>query len=114
MERDTRPWGEYEVLSENDGYKVKKITVNPNSILSLQKHHRRSEHWTVVKGIGHVTKANDTIELKANESIAIPIECIHRIENRDDTETLVFIEVQCGSYLGEDDIERIEDSYGRA
>lgn len=114
MEKDTRPWGEYEVIVEGEGYKAKRITVKPNSILSLQKHFQRSEHWTVVSGVGHVTKDEDVVEVKANESIYLPVECIHRMENKHDTDNLVFIEVQCGDYLGEDDIERIEDSYGRA
>lgn len=111
--RVIRPWGWYESITSDEGYQVKRISVNPQSILSLQKHFKRSEHWTMVQGIGHVTKNDEIIELKADESVYLPVECIHRIENRSETEQLTFIEVQCGSYLGEDDIVRLEDVYGR-
>jgi len=114
MEKDTRPWGSYEVIAGDDFFKAKKIVVKPNSILSLQLHHKRSEHWIIVKGTGFVTKGEDILEVKANESVYIPVEHKHRIENRSDSEELVFIEVQCGTYFGEDDIVRFEDNYGRA
>lgn len=107
-----RPWGSYESLVEDDGFQVKRIIVNPGASLSLQMHYKRSEHWIVVRGIATVTCSEDVNELKPNESAYIPVECKHRLENRGD-EPVVLIEVQCGSYLGEDDIVRFEDIYGR-
>jgi len=107
-----RPWGRFDNLHENETYKVKKLTVNPNSKLSLQKHSRRSEHWVVVSGKAHITLESDVIELNINESIFIPQGSLHSIENKD-KELLEIIEVQTGDYLGEDDIERFEDDYGR-
>ena len=107
-----RPWGTYTVLEENEGYKVKQITVFPGAKLSLQYHHHRSEHWIVVKGTATVTIDDKTFDLKQNESTYIPKEATHRLENKKNEE-LVLIEAQVGTYLGEDDIVRLQDDYKR-
>ena len=108
----SRPWGAYTVLEEAPGFKIKRIEVRPGASLSLQLHHRRSEHWVVVRGIAHVTNGDNSFDVLPNESTYIPIETRHRLENRG-AEPLVIIEVQCGDYLGEDDIVRYDDQYGR-
>ncbi len=107
-----RPWGYYIVLSDEADHKVKRIVVHPGNRLSLQLHHRRSEHWHIVKGSAVVTLDNNPIPLKAGESVDIPVETRHRIENKGNVD-LVFIEIQRGDYFGEDDIERFEDDFGR-
>ena len=107
-----RPWGSYITFDQEPGFQVKRLNVNPGGILSLQKHYKRSEHWTVVMGAARITLNDDEFDLTVNESVFIPVEAIHRIANHGDTELRV-IEVQCGDYLGEDDIERFEDNYGR-
>jgi mannose-1-phosphate guanylyltransferase/mannose-6-phosphate isomerase len=107
-----RPWGTYTVLEEGPLYKIKRIEVKPGASLSLQMHHHRSEHWVVVDGIATVTNGDNILELKTNESTYIPVESKHRLENKTD-KNLVLIEVQCGQYLGEDDIVRFDDQYGR-
>ena len=107
-----RPWGSYEVLASGIGYQVKRILVNPSSSLSLQYHHKRSEHWVVVRGKALVTRGGETSELLPNQSTYIPIGVTHRLENKA-AEILEIIEIQCGSYLGEDDIVRLDDIYGR-
>ena len=107
-----RPWGTYDSIEETETFKVKRIKVNPGQKLSLQLHNKRSEHWVMVKGDGHITLNSDTILVRENESIYIPKQAKHTIENRSD-EVIEFIEVQTGSYLGEDDIVRFEDKYGR-
>jgi mannose-1-phosphate guanylyltransferase/mannose-6-phosphate isomerase len=107
-----RPWGSYESLAAGDQFQVKRIRVNPGAALSLQLHHKRAEHWIVVQGRALVTVGAKELELKANESTFIPVETRHRLENPG-TEELVLIEVQCGTYLGEDDIVRFDDIYGR-
>ncbi|HYE00534.1 MAG TPA: mannose-1-phosphate guanylyltransferase/mannose-6-phosphate isomerase [Alphaproteobacteria bacterium] len=111
--KSRRPWGTFQVLHEAPGFKVKEIVVNPGGKLSLQLHHHRHEHWVVVKGVAHVTRGDAIIELHENQSVFIPVETAHRMENRGD-EPLHIIEVQYGSYTGEDDIVRLEDTYGRA
>jgi mannose-1-phosphate guanylyltransferase/mannose-6-phosphate isomerase len=108
----TRPWGAYTVLQEGPGFKIKRIEVKPGAALSLQLHHRRSEHWVVVAGIARVTRGDETFPVNANGSTYIPVETKHRLENPG-SEPLVMIEVQCGEYLGEDDIVRFDDRYGR-
>jgi mannose-1-phosphate guanylyltransferase/mannose-6-phosphate isomerase len=108
-----RPWGAYTVLEEAPGFKIKRIEVKPGAALSLQLHHRRSEHWVVVAGVARVTCGDDTFVVNANGSTYIPVETKHRLENPAG-EPLVMIEVQCGDYLGEDDIVRFDDIYGRA
>ena len=107
-----RPWGWYDSVDEGERFKVKRICVNPGGVLSLQKHHQRAEHWIVVKGVAEVTCNDQVKRLKENESTYIPLGSIHRLSNPGDT-TLELIEVQTGGYLGEDDIVRFEDSYGR-
>ncbi len=113
MEIGHRPWGYYEVLSDAPDHKVKRIVVKPGARLSLQRHRRRSEHWYIVKGRGVVTVDSREVELGPGESVDIPQGAAHRIANVGE-EDLVFIEVQRGDYFGEDDIERLEDDYGRA
>jgi mannose-6-phosphate isomerase-like protein (cupin superfamily) len=107
-----RPWGTYEVLNEGEGFKVKIIEVSPKSRMSLQRHQRRSEHWVVVEGEATVTSGDKVFIRLPNESAYIPMDTVHRLENKLDT-PLKIIEVQCGSYTEEDDIERFEDDYDR-
>lgn len=107
-----RPWGAYTVLEHGDGYKIKRLFIKPDARLSLQLHRRRSEHWVVVSGIAHVTKDAEVYDVHPNESTYIPISAIHRLENLGKV-PLQIIEVQNGKYLGEDDIERIDDDYKR-
>jgi len=108
-----RPWGSYETLEMGEQFQVKRIVVNPGKRLSLQLHHKRSEHWVVVEGIGTVTLADRVFELRENESTFVPVATKHRLENKT-TSPLTIIEVQVGSYLGEDDIVRFDDDFGRA
>jgi len=107
-----RPWGSYRSIDQGPGFQVKRITVTPGQLLSLQLHHQRAEHWTVVQGTAEVTCGDKLVTLLADQSIYIPVETKHRLENIGD-DTLILIEVQCGDYLGEDDIVRFEDKYGR-
>ena len=109
---ENRPWGSFTVLNEGEGFKVKRISVNPGHKLSLQYHHHRSEHWTVVQGEASVTLGEDLKQLKINESIYIPLKEKHALANEGE-ELMQLIEVQVGDYLGEDDIVRLEDRYGR-
>lgn len=108
-----RPWGWYDSVDEGERFKVKRIQVKPGASLSLQMHHHRAEHWIVVKGEAEITNGDQVITLKENQSTYIPQGQTHRLANRG-TEPLEIIEVQSGSYLGEDDIVRFEDSYGRS
>ena len=108
-----RPWGTYTVLGEGEGYKIKRIVVRAGASLSLQMHHHRSEHWVVVNGFAEVMNGEEEISLKENESTFIPAGNKHRLTNPGLTD-LVMIEVQSGGYLGEDDIVRYEDVYGRS
>jgi mannose-6-phosphate isomerase-like protein (cupin superfamily) len=112
FEIDHRPWGMYEVVAEGEGYKVKRIVVNPGQRLSLQMHHSRSEHWVIVKGEAIATIGEREIRLQENQDALIPLRTKHRMANPG-TVPLVFIEVQCGAYLGEDDITRFQDDYNR-
>ena len=107
-----RPWGTYTVLGEGDGFKIKRIEVNPGGRLSLQMHHHRSEHWIVVSGKARVQNGDAELTIQTNESTYIQAGHKHRLENQQD-QMLVMIEVQSGTYLGEDDIVRFEDQYGR-
>ena len=107
-----RPWGWYMTVDEGANFKVKRIQVNPGASLSLQKHSKRAEHWVVVKGTAKVTKGDKDMILKENESTFIPLGELHRLSNPKKI-PLEIIEVQSGNYLGEDDIERIDDNYGR-
>lgn len=107
-----RPWGHYDSIDMGERYQVKRITVNPGEILSLQMHHHRAEHWIVVSGTASVTRGDETFIVTENQSTYIPIGTKHRLENKGAI-PLEMIEVQSGSYLGEDDIVRFEDVYGR-
>ena len=107
-----RPWGKYDSIDSGKGYQVKRIAVNPGAKLSVQKHYHRAEHWVVVSGTAKVTNGEETYLLKENESTFIPIGAVHALENPGET-PLEIIEIQSGSYLGEDDIVRLEDRYGR-
>lgn len=108
----SRPWGWYDTIDVGDRFKVKRIQVNPGASLSLQRHAKRAEHWVVVKGTAEVTCGDQVITLKENESTFIPLGEKHRLSNPS-TDILEIIEVQSGTYLGEDDIVRIDDGYGR-
>lgn len=107
-----RPWGTYTILEEGPGFKIKRIVVKSGQSLSLQMHHKRSEHWVVVSGMAEVTVDETTSLVRPNESTYIPIGAKHRLRNSE-ADDLIMIEVQCGSYLGEDDIVRFNDNYGR-
>lgn len=107
-----RPWGTYTVLEEGPNFKIKRIVVNPGAKLSMQLHHQRSEHWVVVSGRARITNGEREIYLEQNESTYIPQNHRHRLENPEEV-PLQIIEVQCGEYVGEDDIVRLEDTYGR-
>lgn len=111
-DKDSRPWGTWEVLDAGDGFCVKRILVTPGNILSLQLHHFRAEHWIIVKGEAVVTLGDQKLIKKANESVYIPAETKHRIQNNTDAD-MEFIEIQTGENLDENDIVRFEDSYGR-
>jgi mannose-1-phosphate guanylyltransferase/mannose-6-phosphate isomerase len=108
-----RPWGWYDSVDEGERFKVKRIQVKPGASLSLQMHHHRAEHWIVVKGVAEITNGDQVITLTENQSTYIPQGQTHRLANPG-TEPLEIIEVQSGSYLGEDDIVRFEDTYGRS
>ncbi len=112
-EFDQRPWGSYTVLEEGNTFKVKRIEVLPGKRLSYQKHSQRAEHWFVVEGTAKVTLDDRDLTVVAGEAIDIPIGSAHRVENPGD-ENLIFIEVQRGNYLGEDDIVRLQDDFGRS
>jgi mannose-6-phosphate isomerase len=113
VDDEARPWGRYDVLAEHDCFKVKSITVAPGKRLSYQKHARRSEHWFIVEGSGLVTMDGATIAVTRGVAVDVPVGVCHRIENNGSID-LVFVEVQHGDYFGEDDIERLDDDYGRA
>ena len=112
-EHDQRPWGSYTVLDESAIHKVKRIDVQPGRRLSYQRHTRRAEHWFVLVGVAEVTLDGVVQTLGPGEAIDIPQGAAHRVANTG-TEALMFIEVQHGDYFGEDDIERLEDDFGRA
>ena len=112
LEHDERPWGSYTVLDDEPGHKVKRIVVQSGQRLSYQRHEHRSEHWFVVAGTARVTLDGKDHELSAGDAIDIPAGTAHRIENPGSGD-LVFIEVQHGTYFGEDDIVRLQDDYGR-
>src|SRR2546423_6114366 len=109
---DRRPWGTFTVLDEGDNYKVKRIEVLPGKRLSYQRHAQRAEHWIVVQGTAKVTLDDREITVSIGQAIDIPTGSAHRVENPGE-ELLVFIEVQRGTYLGEDDIVRLQDDFGR-
>jgi len=109
---DHRPWGRFESLARGDRFQVKRIVVKPGGVLSLQSHHHRAEHWIVVQGTAKVTIGDEVRLISENESVYVPLGARHRLENPGKLE-MVLIEVQTGSYLGEDDIVRHEDAYAR-
>ena len=111
--RVPRPWGVFDSVDSGERFQVKRITVKPGARLSLQMHHHRAEHWVVVKGTARVTRGDDVLVLEENQSVYVPLGVRHRLENIG-AEPLEIIEVQSGSYLGEDDIVRFEDGYGRS
>jgi mannose-6-phosphate isomerase len=110
---DRRPWGTFTVLDEGLGYKVKRIEVLAGKRLSYQKHSRRAEHWMVVRGAGKITLDDQELMVPTGETVDIPVGAAHRVENPG-PELLVFIEIQRGDYLGEDDIVRLQDDFNRS
>ncbi|RAP31473.1 mannose-6-phosphate isomerase [Candidatus Marinamargulisbacteria bacterium SCGC AG-414-C22] len=110
--RHNKPWGHYDILFSSPATKVKRIVVNPGHRLSYQYHHQRAEHWTIVKGTATVTLNGKDTQLNTGDHIHIPLKAKHRITNHTESE-LIFIEVQYGSYFGEDDIVRLKDDYQR-
>lgn len=110
--RVEKPWGFYEVLAQSSGYKIKLIVVYPGELLSLQRHKNRMEHWYIIKGKAKIEIDGKNFSLQKGKSIDIPKFSWHRLSNPGD-EKLEVIEIQTGNYLGEDDIERAEDRYGR-
>ena len=111
-EKNIRPWGYYQILSDASDHKVKRIVVEPGGSLSLQRHKLRSEHWYAIAGVGRAIIDGRDYAIGAGTAVDIPQGATHRLENLSDID-LVIIEVQTGAYFGEDDIERLEDKYGR-
>jgi mannose-6-phosphate isomerase len=113
LEKAERPWGRYEVLQESQSHKVKCIWMNPGARLSYQRHKFRSEHWFIVQGSGKITINGKVSAVKAGDTVEFEVGVLHRLANTGANE-IIFVEVQTGTYFGEDDIERIEDDFGRA
>lgn len=111
---EQRPWGSFTILDEGENFKVKRLDVLPGKRLSYQRHSRRAEHWFVVRGIAKVTLNGTEYLVKTGESIDISTGTAHRVENNEGGELLTIIETQTGDYFGEDDIERLDDDFGRA
>jgi mannose-6-phosphate isomerase-like protein (cupin superfamily) len=112
-QREDRPWGSYEILGDDSQFHVKRITVRPGQRLSYQRHRLRNEHWVVVSGRGFATIEGEEHRLGPDDVLDVPIGVAHRVTN-DGDDDLTFVEVQTGTYFGEDDIERLEDDYGRS
>jgi mannose-6-phosphate isomerase len=112
LEKSDRPWGRYEVLQESQTHKVKCIWVNPGQRLSYQRHAKRAEHWFIVQGHGEVTINGEIRKVSPRSTVDFGIGVLHRIANTG-SEEIIFVEVQTGTYFGEDDIERVEDDFGR-
>jgi mannose-6-phosphate isomerase-like protein (cupin superfamily) len=110
--RVARPWGSYESIDADDGFQAKRLIIKPGASISLQRHRHRAEHWVVVRGQAEVTRDDEVFTLEVDQSAYIPCGAVHRLRNPG-TEELHIVEVQSGDYLGEDDIERFEDIYGR-
>ena len=110
--REDRPWGYYRILIETPNYKVKEMVIRPSQRVSYQLHHKRSEHWFVVQGEATVTRDDQEVVLKTGESVNLPVGTKHRVANQG-SEDLIFVEVQTGTYFGEDDIVRLGDDYNR-
>ena len=113
MYKESRPWGQFENLIDEQYCKVKRIIIKPGQRPSYQYHHKRSEHWIIVQGTATVTLDDQEFEYKEGDHIFIPVKSKHRIKNTSKDQDLIFIEVQCGTYFGEDDIVRVSDDYGR-
>ena len=113
IEKEERPWGRFFVIHDEPQYKLKRIELDPGGRISYQYHHKRSEAWTIVNGIGIITLDGVTKEYSKGQTVTIPKRVKHRIENQG-KEKIIFIEVQTGTYFGEDDIVRIEDDYNRS
>ncbi len=111
---EERPWGSFTILDGGRDYKVKRLEVLPGRRLSYQRHKHRSEHWFVVRGTAKVTLNGEEILVSAGSAIDVPVGTAHRVMNPDGEATLVFIETQTGDYFGEDDIERLDDDFGRS
>lgn len=112
LESEQRPWGSWHVIDAEDGFKIKRIHVNPRSRLSYQSHQHRSEHWVVIAGVATCTIDGQVVTAGPGESVDVPLAAKHRLAN-EGSEELVIVEVQRGGYTGEDDIERFDDDYGR-
>ncbi|MBL6655322.1 MAG: phosphomannose isomerase type II C-terminal cupin domain [Flavobacteriaceae bacterium] len=112
LNKDERPWGRFFVLQDEVNYKIKKIEVNPGQRLSYQFHNKRSETWIIIEGRAFITIDDNSKEYKKGDTIIIPLKSKHRVENKNNS-LLVFIEIQTGTYFGEDDIIRLKDDYGR-
>ena len=112
MNKERKPWGNYRVLHKEEGIQVKRVELKPGCRLSLQKHARRSEKWTIISGSGVATLGAKENPVQKGSLVEVPVGVVHRIQNTD-SGPLVFIEVQLGDYLGEDDIVRLEDDFGR-
>lgn len=112
MLEETRPWGKYEVLHSDSTFRIKKITVNPGKRLSLQRHKHRGEHWFITQGTALVTVDGADYTMTPGTAITIAVGQVHRIQALD--QTVEFVEIQTGTYFGEDDIERLEDDFGRS
>lgn len=110
---EERPWGSFTILDDHATFKVKRIEVLPGKRLSYQRHGQRSEHWFVVRGTAKVTLNGEEFIVPPGGSLDIPVGSAHRVENPDESNLLIFIEIQTGTYFGEDDIERFEDDFGR-
>lgn len=110
---EERPWGSFTILDDTENFKVKRIEVLPGRRLSYQRHARRSEHWFVVRGTAKITLNDVEILVNAGNAIDIPVGTAHRVMNPDANEALIFVEIQTGDYFGEDDIERLDDDFGR-
>lgn len=113
MNKVDKPWGSYEIIHENSFYKVKKIVIKPEKRISLQYHKHRNEHWYIVQGHSLINLDDESLNLKTGDSIDIKKMQYHRIKNISTAEDLIFIEIQMGEYLGEDDIVRINDDFDR-
>ena len=110
---EERPWGKFEILVDDSDCKVKKITVKPGERLSYQYHHKRQEAWTVVSGVARITLDDVTEDYKPGETVLIPLGAKHRMANPGEVEDMILVEVQTGTYFGEDDIVRVQDDYDR-
>ena len=113
IESEERPWGRFFVLHDEPSYKLKRIEVDPGGRLSYQYHHKRQEAWTVVSGVARITLDDVTEDYKPGETVLIPLGAKHRMANPSDSEDMILVEVQTGTYFGEDDIVRVQDDYDR-